>query len=190
MSVEEKQVGKLQILVADDDNSIRTILSRALTQAGYEVRLASNINTLMNWINQDQGDLVISDVVMPDGNIFDYMDRFKNSRPNLPIIVMSAQNTFMTAIKASEAGAYEYLPKPLRFDKFASNCRTRTQRSKIQWRSGKCRGRCGRCNSTDWPFKRYAGCLSRIGAHDAKRFDPDDQRRIWHGQRASRPRPA
>ncbi len=112
MSVEEKQVGKLQILVADDDKSIRTILSRALTQAGYEVRLASNINTLMNWINQDQGDLVISDVVMPDGNIFDYMDRFKNSRPNLPIIVMSAQNTFMTAIKASEAGAYEYLPKP------------------------------------------------------------------------------
>ena len=100
MSVEEKQIGKPQILVADDDKSIRTILSRALTQAGYEVRLASNINTLMGWINQDQGDLVISDVVMPDGNIFDYMDRFNNSRPNLPIIVMSAQNTFMTAIQS------------------------------------------------------------------------------------------
>lgn len=103
---------KTQILVADDDSAIRTVLMRSLTQAGYDVRIASNIKTLWNWINQDLGDLVISDVVMPDGNIFDFMARFKNSRPNLPIIVMSAQNTFITAIKANEAGAYEYLPKP------------------------------------------------------------------------------
>ena len=59
-----------------------------------------------------EGDLVITDVVMPDDNAFDLLPRIKRMRPDLPIIVMSAQNTFMTAIKASERGAYEYLPKP------------------------------------------------------------------------------
>jgi CheY-like chemotaxis protein len=58
------------------------------------------------------GDLVVTDVVMPDENAFDVLPRIKKLRPDLPIIVMSAQNTFMTAIKASERGAYEYLPKP------------------------------------------------------------------------------
>ena len=103
---------KRQILIADDDSAIRTVLGRALGQAGYDVRTASNIKSLWNWISQDLGDLVISDVIMPDGNIFDFMARFKNSRPDLPVIVMSAQNTLMTAIKANDAGAYEYLPKP------------------------------------------------------------------------------
>ena len=112
MNNEVEQTDKRQILIADDDAAIRTVLSRALQQAGYDVRTASNIKTLWNWISQDLGDLVITDVIMPDGNIFDFMARFKNSRPDLPIIVMSAQNTLMTAIKANEAGAYEYLPKP------------------------------------------------------------------------------
>ena len=112
MSNQVELADKRQILIADDDAAIRTVLSRALQQAGYDVRTASNIKTLWNWISQDLGDLVISDVIMPDGNIFDFMARFKNSRPDLPIIVMSAQNTLMTAIKANEAGAYEYLPKP------------------------------------------------------------------------------
>jgi two-component system nitrogen regulation response regulator GlnG len=49
---------------------------------------------------------------MPDENAFDLLPRIKKMRPNLPVIVMSAQNTFMTAIRASERGAYEYLPKP------------------------------------------------------------------------------
>ena len=59
-----------------------------------------------------EGDLVITDVVMPDDSAFELLPRIKRMRPELPIIVMSAQNTFMTAIKASERGAYEYLPKP------------------------------------------------------------------------------
>ena len=100
------------ILVADDDAAIRTVLNQALSRAGYEVRLTGNAATLWRWVNQGEGDLIITDVVMPDENAFDFLPRIKKLRPNLPIIVMSAQNTFMTAIKASEHGAYEYLPKP------------------------------------------------------------------------------
>ncbi|HSM18954.1 MAG TPA: response regulator, partial [Hyphomicrobiales bacterium] len=100
------------ILVADDDAAIRTVLIQALSRSGYEVRSTSNAATLWRWISEGEGDLVITDVVMPDENAFELLPRIKRARPDLPVIVMSAQNTFMTAIRASEVGAYEYLPKP------------------------------------------------------------------------------
>ena len=100
------------VLVADDDGAIRTVLNQAFSRAGYEVRVTSNIATLWRWIAAGEGDLVISDVIMPDGDAFELLPRIKRTRPELPVVVMSAQNTFMTAIKASERGAYDYLPKP------------------------------------------------------------------------------
>ncbi|EKF18370.1 nitrogen regulation protein NR(I) [Nitratireductor pacificus] len=100
------------ILVADDDAAIRTVLNQALSRAGHEVRVTSNVETLWRWVSAGEGDLVITDVVMPDGNAFDLLPRIRKARPDLPVIAMSAQNTFMTAIRASEVGAYDYLPKP------------------------------------------------------------------------------
>ncbi len=100
------------ILVADDDAAIRTVLNQALSRVGYDVRVTGNAATLWRWVAQGDGDLVITDVVMPDENAFDLLPRIKKLRPDMPIIVMSAQNTFLTAVKASERGAYEYLPKP------------------------------------------------------------------------------
>src|ERR1700722_13476724 len=100
------------ILVADDDAAIRTVLNQALSRAGYEVRSTGNAATLWRWVSQGDGDLIISDVLLPDESAFDFLPRIKKARPEIPIIIMSAQNTFMTAIRASERGAYEYLPKP------------------------------------------------------------------------------
>jgi len=100
------------ILVADDDAAIRTVLNQALSRVGHDVRVTSNAATLWRWVAAGEGDIVITDVVMPDENAFDMLPRIKKARPELPVIVMSAQNTFMTAIRASETGAYEYLPKP------------------------------------------------------------------------------
>jgi two-component system, NtrC family, nitrogen regulation response regulator GlnG len=100
------------ILVADDDAGIRTVLNQALSRAGYEVRSTGNAATLWRWVSQGDGDLIITDVVLPDENAFDLLVRIKKARPELPVLIMSAQNTFMTAIRASERGAYEYLPKP------------------------------------------------------------------------------
>lgn len=100
------------ILIADDDAAIRTVLNQALSRVGYDVRVTGNAATLWRWVAQGDGDLVITDVVMPDENAFDLLPRIKKIRPEIPIIVMSAENTFITAVKASERGAYEYLPKP------------------------------------------------------------------------------
>jgi len=100
------------ILIADDDAAIRTVLNQAMARAGYSPRATSNAATLWRWVAEGQGDVVITDVIMPDENAFDLIPRIKKVRPDLPIIVMSAQNTLMTAIAAAEKGAYEYLPKP------------------------------------------------------------------------------
>ena len=100
------------ILVADDDRGIRTVLNQALGRAGYQVRTTGNAATLYRWIADGEGDMVITDVVMPDENGLDLLPRIKKIRPDLPVLVMSAQNTLLTAIKATERGAYDYLPKP------------------------------------------------------------------------------
>ncbi|PJI91924.1 two-component system nitrogen regulation response regulator GlnG [Yoonia maricola] len=100
------------VLVADDDRTIRTVLTQALTRAGCKVHATSSIVTLMRWVDEGKGDLVISDVVMPDGNGLDQLPKIAEARPGMPVIVISAQNTIMTAIQAAEADAYDYLPKP------------------------------------------------------------------------------
>jgi two-component system nitrogen regulation response regulator GlnG len=100
------------ILVADDDRAIRTVLSQALGRSGYQVRATSSASTLWRWVEDGEGDLVITDVVMPDENGLDLVPRIKRVRPELRVVVMSAQSTFMTALKAAQRGAFEYLPKP------------------------------------------------------------------------------
>lgn len=100
------------VLVADDDRTIRTVLTQALTRAGCKVHATSSLVTLMRWIEEGKGDLVITDVIMPDGNGLEALPRMGRLRPGLPVIVISAQNTIMTAIQATEADAWDYLPKP------------------------------------------------------------------------------
>ncbi len=100
------------VLVADDDRSIRTGLTQALGRSGYQVRTTANAATLWRWVEEGEGDLVITDVVMPDENGLDLIPRIKRIRPELRIVVMSAQSTLMTAVKATQRGAFEYLPKP------------------------------------------------------------------------------
>ncbi|OED47790.1 nitrogen regulation protein NR(I) [Rhodobacteraceae bacterium (ex Bugula neritina AB1)] len=100
------------VLVADDDRTIRTVLTQALTRAGCKVHATSSLTTLMRWVSEGKGDVIISDVMMPDGNGLEMLPKIQADRPGLPVIVISAQNTIMTAIKAEEAEAYDYLPKP------------------------------------------------------------------------------
>src|SRR5712664_1418991 len=100
------------ILVADDDRALRTVLNQALARLGHDVRLTGNAATLWRWVEDGEGDLVITDVVMPDENGLDLIPRIRKLRPDLRVVVMSAQSTLMTAVKAAQRGAFEYLPKP------------------------------------------------------------------------------
>ena len=105
-----------KILIADDDSSVRLVLSQAFTRLGYQVRATGNATTLLKWVMDGEGDLVVTDVMMPDENVFDVLPRIRKERPKLPIIVMSAQNTLLTAVNAADAGAFEYISKPFDLD--------------------------------------------------------------------------
>ena len=100
------------ILVADDDQAIRTVLGHALGRAGFDVQTTGNAATLWQWVSDGEGDLVITDVIMPDENGLDLIPRIRKIRPEMRIVVMSAHSTVLTAVKATERGAFEYLPKP------------------------------------------------------------------------------
>ncbi len=100
------------VLIADDDRAIRTVLTQAFGRLGYRVRASGNAATLWRWISDGEGDVVVTDVVMPDENGLDLVPRIRKLRPELRVIVMSAQNTLLTAVKATERGAFEYIPKP------------------------------------------------------------------------------
>jgi two-component system, NtrC family, nitrogen regulation response regulator GlnG len=100
------------ILIADDDRSIRTVLTQALGRSGYQVRATASAATLWRWVEDGEGDVAITDVIMPDENGLDLIPRIRRIRPELPVIVMSAQSTLTTAVQATQRGAFDYLPKP------------------------------------------------------------------------------
>ena len=90
------------ILLADDDAAIRMVLNQALTRAGYEVRPTGNLSTMWNWVSRGEGDLLITDVAMPDGNAFDVMPKIKKLRPELPIVVGGA-GAFVVFVTVQES---------------------------------------------------------------------------------------
>ncbi len=100
------------VLIADDDRAIRTVLTQAFTRAGCRVRSTGSASTLWRWVEEGEGDVVVSDVVMPDGDGLEMLPAIRRKRADLPVIVISARNTVLTAVRAAEAGAYDYLPKP------------------------------------------------------------------------------
>ena len=110
------------VLVADDDKTIRTVLTQALIRAGCRVHATSSLTTLMRWVSEGKGDAVITDVMMPDGNGIEMLPKIGEDRPDLPVIVISAQNTILTAIKANEANAFDYLSKPFDLPDLMKRC--------------------------------------------------------------------
>jgi two-component system nitrogen regulation response regulator GlnG len=90
------------ILVADDDASVRLVISQTLAQDGYHVRSTNTMSALWRWIQAGEGDLLITDVYMPDESIFDMLPQIRRARPDLPVIVISAQSPVITAAHASE----------------------------------------------------------------------------------------
>ena len=104
------------LIIAEDDESIRLVTSRYLQDLGYEIFMATNLKELWKLIESNKGDVLITDVMLPDGELFDILPQIVEYRENLPVIVVSAKNNLETAISATKQGAYEYLPKPFDLD--------------------------------------------------------------------------
>ena len=101
-----------RVLVCDDDAAIRTVVREALRRAGHHVETAASVADLKRAIRSFRPQVLLTDVVLPDGNGLDLVPELLAENPHVPIIVLSAQNTFTTAMRATEQGAFDYLPKP------------------------------------------------------------------------------
>lgn len=113
-------MSKPTILVAEDDPAIRLVVSQTLSSSGYAVRATASPDALFRWIRDGEGDVVVTDVYLGDDSIFEQMPDMRQERPDLPFIVMSGQNTVLTAASAADHGAFDYLPKPFDIDELSS----------------------------------------------------------------------
>jgi len=113
-------MSKPTILVAEDDATIRLVISQTLSADGYAVRATGSPEALQRWVRNGEGDVVVTDVYLEEESIFDIMPSMRLERPDLPVIVMSGQNTILTAAAAAEHGAFDYLPKPFDIEALSS----------------------------------------------------------------------
>jgi two-component system nitrogen regulation response regulator GlnG len=111
------------VLIVDDDAAIRTVVAAALKREGHRVTTAASIAELRRALAAGVPDVLVTDVVLPDGNGLDVAAGLASEHPELPIIVFSAQNTLATAVRATEVGAFDYLPKPFDLDVLAQAVR-------------------------------------------------------------------
>jgi len=101
-----------RILVVDDDNAICVVTSEALRRAGHAVKTGGTIAERAALLESFRPDILVTDVKLPDGDGLDDVSRIIGNWPDLRVIILSAQNTLNTAVRATEKGAFEYLPKP------------------------------------------------------------------------------
>ena len=118
--------------IVDDDEAIRTVVSEALRREGHMVVAAGSVAEQTQQLETFTPDILITDVVLPDGNGLDNVPKLLERWPHLPIIVLSAQNTLSTAVRATEQGAFEYLPKPFDLDELCRAVRDGLRRTQAQ----------------------------------------------------------
>lgn len=112
MGVAERGTVSGRVLVVDDDQAICVVVSEALRRAGHEVKIAGTIADRAGMLASFRPDILITDVKLPDGDGLDDVHSIIGRWPDMRVIILSAQNTLNTAVRATEQGAFEYLPKP------------------------------------------------------------------------------
>ncbi|HEY0915905.1 MAG TPA: nitrogen regulation protein NR(I) [Solimonas sp.] len=110
----------LRVWVVDDDESIRWVLERSLAREGMRVESYPGAAELLDALNDDTPDVLISDIRMPGVNGLELMQRVHRSKPELPVIIMTAHSDLDAAVASYKGGAFEYLPKPFDVDGVAS----------------------------------------------------------------------
>ena len=104
------------VWIVDDDRSIRWVFEKALTREGIPFRVFSSAQEALALLDTETPQVVVSDIRMPGGSGFDFLDQLKALHPSLPVIIMTAYSDLESAVAAFQGGAYEYLPKPFDVD--------------------------------------------------------------------------
>ena len=111
---------KGNIWVVDDDESIRWVLERGLSENGIEVETFDSANKVIKKLETENPSLILTDIKMPGKSGIDLLDEVKELRPEIPIIIMTAHSDLESAVESYEHGAWEYLPKPFDIEEAVS----------------------------------------------------------------------
>lgn len=157
-----------RILVLEDDESLRLVVTKALSRAGFDVRATASPQSAIDRMIGGDADLLVADVVLGQENFLDRIDEITRVRPDAPIIIVSAQTTAATAIHAAKRGARRYLPKPFDLDELTravSACLAahpgRSGETSRPTKSGGYEGLLGRSRAMQTVFQAL-GRLSRV----------------------------
>src|SRR5512139_1498363 len=105
-----------RIIVADDEESMRWVLSKALKKKGFMVDLARDGNEALQLIRSNDYDLAILDIKMPGISGLDLLDKVRELKSDLLVVIMTAEASMRNAVEAMKRGAYDYLTKPFDLD--------------------------------------------------------------------------
>lgn len=109
-----------RVWVVDDDNSIRWVLEKALQADGFEVESFASADLILQRLEYDQPEAIISDIRMPNMDGMALLAEIQSHYPDLPVIIMTAHSDLDSAVNAFQQGAFEYLPKPFDIDEAVS----------------------------------------------------------------------
>ncbi|MFQ5788073.1 MAG: response regulator, partial [Thermodesulfobacteriota bacterium] len=112
--------GKRKLLVVDDEHLIVKIISDIFTNEGFEVISALNCERALQHLREDSFHIVLTDIRMPERNGIDLLEDIRAFNPEIPVILMTGFASFDTAVEAVKHGAFDYLSKPLDFNKLKS----------------------------------------------------------------------
>lgn len=101
-----------KVWIVDDDDSIRWVLSRALSKSGYDIEVFSDAESMLKALDTHQPAVVMTDIRMPGLSGLELAERLQEVLPNVPIIIMTAHTDLDSALASYAKGAFEYLPKP------------------------------------------------------------------------------
>jgi two-component system nitrogen regulation response regulator GlnG len=119
-----------KVLLVEDDRAIATVIVEALLDEGFKVTTCASIAKRDEHLAHDRFDVMLTDIMLDDGDGLDTVSRVRENAPTMPIIVLSAQNTLDTAIRASDSEAFEYFPKPFDLDELTRAVHQATSRSR------------------------------------------------------------
>ena len=108
------------IWIVDDDESIRWVLERGLSEKGMDVKTFDSASKVIKKLETENPQLILTDIKMPGKSGIDLLDEVKELRPEIPIIIMTAHSDLESAVESYEHGAWEYLPKPFDIEEAVS----------------------------------------------------------------------
>ncbi len=120
------------VLLVDDDSSIRWVLSKALSNAGFKVVAADNGQDALHLLDKQLPKVMISDVQMPGMSGLELMETAKNRYPSLPVIIITANTDTQMAVESHQTGAFDYLPKPFDLNQAVSICQKAIAQDKTE----------------------------------------------------------